>query len=70
MSVLLAMAAALEQSGDANKSANALDMEAAAKNGSFPAMLDRLKLDDKRIASMGKGLREVAALPTGGTNTR
>ena len=27
------------------------------------AMLDRLKLDDKRIAAMAKGLREVAALP-------
>jgi hypothetical protein len=26
-------------------------------------MLDRLKLDDKRIASMAKGLREVVALP-------
>ena len=26
-------------------------------------MLDRLKLDDKRIAGMAKGLREVAALP-------
>src|SRR4026209_3047297 len=27
------------------------------------AMLDRLRLDDKRIAEMAKGLREVAALP-------
>src|SRR5204863_1412158 len=27
------------------------------------AMLDRLRLDDKRIAAMAKGLREVAALP-------
>jgi glutamate-5-semialdehyde dehydrogenase len=26
-------------------------------------MLDRLKLDDKRIAGMAKGLREVATLP-------
>ena len=38
-------------------------MEAAAKNGLSNAMLDRLKLDDKRIAAMAKGLREVAALP-------
>ena len=29
-------------------------------------MLDRLKLDDKRIAAMAKGLREVAALPDPG----
>src|SRR5204863_9962565 len=31
--------------------------------GLTSAMLDRLKLDDKRIAGMAKGLREVAALP-------
>ena len=31
--------------------------------GLSSAMLDRLKLDDKRIAAMAKGLREVAALP-------
>jgi glutamate-5-semialdehyde dehydrogenase len=60
---LLAMAAALEKNADAIKSANALDMDAAAKSGLSSAMLDRLKLDDKRIAGMAKGLREVAALP-------
>ena len=38
-------------------------MEAAAQMGLTSAMLDRLKLDDQRIASMAKGLREVAALP-------
>ena len=32
-------------------------------HGLSSAMLDRLKLDDKRIAAMAKGLREVAALP-------
>ncbi len=60
---LLAMAAALEKNADAIKSANALDMEAATKSGLSSAMLDRLKLDDKRIAGMAKGLREVAMLP-------
>jgi glutamate-5-semialdehyde dehydrogenase len=60
---LLAMADALEQNGAAIKSANALDMETGAKLGLSAAMLDRLKLDDKRIAAMAKGLREVAALP-------
>jgi glutamate-5-semialdehyde dehydrogenase len=60
---LLAMAAALEQNAAALKQANALDMDAAAKSGLSPAMLDRLKLDDKRIAGMARGLREVAALP-------
>jgi glutamate-5-semialdehyde dehydrogenase len=62
-SCLLAMAAALETNAAALKQANALDMEAAAKMSLTSAMLDRLKLDDKRIAAMAKGLREVAALP-------
>ncbi|HET7624484.1 MAG TPA: glutamate-5-semialdehyde dehydrogenase [Verrucomicrobiae bacterium] len=61
-SCLLAMADALEQNAGAIKNANALDMEAGAKMGLSTAMLDRLKLDDKRIAGMAKGLREVAAL--------
>ena len=60
---LLAMATALEQNADAIKAANALDMEFGATHGLSGAMLDRLKLDDKRIAGMAKGLREVAALP-------
>jgi glutamate-5-semialdehyde dehydrogenase len=60
---LLAMADALEANGAAIKEANALDMEVGANMGLSSAMLDRLKLDDKRIAGMAKGLREVAALP-------
>src|SRR5215212_360901 len=60
---LLAMAEALEKnSGDIHE-ANTLDMEAGAQMGLSSAMLDRLKLDDKRVAAMAKGLREVAALP-------
>jgi glutamate-5-semialdehyde dehydrogenase len=57
------MATALEQNADAIKSANALDMEFGAQHGLSAAMLDRLKLDDKRISSMTRGLREVAVLP-------
>jgi glutamate-5-semialdehyde dehydrogenase len=60
---LLAMADALEKNSGAIKEANALDMEIGAKLNLSAAMLDRLKLDDKRIAGMAKGLREVAALP-------
>ena len=60
---LLAMADALEQNAAAIKEAYALDMEVGVKMGLSSAMLDRLKLDDKRIAAMSKGLREVAALP-------
>jgi glutamate-5-semialdehyde dehydrogenase len=60
---LLAMATALEQNAAAIKDANALDMEFGARHGLSSAMLDRLKLDDKRISGMAKGLREVAVLP-------
>src|SRR6202789_2788573 len=60
---LLAMAGALEKNSDALKEANALDLETGAKLNLSTAMLDRLKLDDKRIAGMAHGLREVAALP-------
>src|SRR6185369_12011581 len=52
-----------EKNSSAIKEANALDMEAGAKMGLTSAMLDRLKIDDKRIAGMANGLREVAALP-------
>jgi glutamate-5-semialdehyde dehydrogenase len=38
-------------------------MDSGAQMGLTKAMLDRLKLDDQRIAGMAKGLREVAALP-------
>ncbi len=62
-SCLRAMADALEANAAALKEANALDMEAGANLGLSSAMLDRLKLDDKRIAGMARGLREVAALP-------
>jgi glutamate-5-semialdehyde dehydrogenase len=62
-SCLLAMADALEKNSSALKEANALDMEVGAKLNLSTAMLDRLKLDDKRISGMAKGLREVAALP-------
>ena len=60
---LLAMAGALEKNAAALKAANALDMEFGASHGLSSAMLDRLRLDDARIAGMAKGLREVAALP-------
>ncbi|SRR5579885_516631 len=58
---LRAMADALEENAAALKSANARDMEAATTLS--PALRDRLKLDDQRIAAMARGLREVAALP-------
>ncbi len=60
---LLAMADAIQQNAQAIKDANSRDMTAGAERGLSPALLDRLKLDDKRVVTMAKGLREVAALP-------
>jgi glutamate-5-semialdehyde dehydrogenase len=61
--VLLAMANALEAHKSRLMEANAKDLAAGQKSGLSSAMLDRLKLDEKRIAAMARGLREVAALP-------
>jgi glutamate-5-semialdehyde dehydrogenase len=60
---LLAMATALEQSSPGIQEANERDMQQAAEAGLSRAMLDRLKIDEKRIAAMARGLREVAVLP-------
>ena len=60
---LLGMADALDREQQAIQEANAADMEGALESGLSPALLDRLKLDDQRIAGMARGLREVAALP-------
>jgi glutamate-5-semialdehyde dehydrogenase len=60
---LIAMADALEAGRDAIRRENEKDMQAGAESGLSAAMLDRLRLDEKRIASMARGLREVAALP-------
>lgn len=60
---LLAMAAAIESAAPGLLEANGRDIEVARGMGLSTAMLDRLKLDEKRIAGMARGLREVAALP-------
>jgi len=43
--------------------ANAKDLEKAKANGLSGAMLERLKLDSKRLATMADGVRQVADLP-------
>jgi glutamate-5-semialdehyde dehydrogenase len=43
--------------------ANAQDLEGARAKGRDSAFLDRLALNEARVAAMAKGLREVAALP-------
>ena len=49
---------------DAGKilAANAQDLEAARAKGRDAAFIDRLALDEARIAAMAKGLREIAGL--------
>lgn len=59
---LLKMADALESNAEAILEANALDVENA--RGNIPdVMIDRLRLDKKRIAAMAQGIREVVELP-------
>jgi glutamate-5-semialdehyde dehydrogenase len=60
---LLAMADQLLAQSEAILAANALDLEAGRNNGLSEAMLDRLKLDSKRLASMAEGIRTAASLP-------
>ena len=60
---LLAMAGALEANCAEILAANAADMERERANGMSPDMLDRLMLNEKRVADMALGLRQVAELP-------
>jgi glutamate-5-semialdehyde dehydrogenase len=59
---LEAMADRLELRAGKILEANAQDLEGARAKGRDGAFLDRLALDEARIAAMAKGLREVAAL--------
>ena len=61
--LLRAMADALEADAGAILAANARDLEAARDKGITGAMLDRLALDDRRLAAIANALREVAGLP-------
>lgn len=60
---LAAAAAALRAGAPAILEANAADMARARERGTKGAFLDRLALDDARVAAMAKGLEDVAALP-------
>ncbi|MGY3040589.1 glutamate-5-semialdehyde dehydrogenase [Rhodanobacter sp. TND4EL1] len=57
------MAAALEAQCDKVLAANAHDMDHAAAKGVQGAMLDRLRLDEARVAGIASALRQVAELP-------
>jgi glutamate-5-semialdehyde dehydrogenase len=60
---LEAIAAALVRSTEQILLANALDLEAGEGNGLSDALLDRLALDEGRVAAMAAGVRQIAALP-------
>ncbi|MBT4622799.1 MAG: glutamate-5-semialdehyde dehydrogenase [Verrucomicrobia bacterium] len=60
---LLAMADAIELNAPAIQEANARDMASGAETGLATPMMDRLLLDEARIAGMAAGLRVVATLP-------
>ena len=59
---LLAAAAGLEAATDEIVAANAADVARAQQDGVSPTVVDRLRLDPRRVAAMADGLRQVAAL--------
>lgn len=60
---LVAAAKAIRSGGAEILAANAKDMEAARARNLSNAMLDRLKLDEKRVEGIARALDEVVALP-------
>ena len=59
---LLAIAESIESRSAELLAANKKDMDAGAKNGLDEALLDRLALNDERIAGMAEGIRQIVAL--------
>lgn len=60
---LNAIADAIEREAEALLVANAADLAAARAGGLDAALLDRLALTPKGVASMAEGLRQIASLP-------
>lgn len=60
---LKAAAASLRKNLKKILAANTKDINAAEAKGTKGAFLDRLKLDEKRIEAMAKGLEDIAGLP-------
>lgn len=61
--VLEEMADAIERRADEILRDNREDVEAAKRAHTAPALIDRLLLDEDRVADMAAGIRAVAALP-------
>jgi glutamate-5-semialdehyde dehydrogenase len=57
------IAALIRQHEKALLAANQQDMDAAKANGMEAAMLDRLALSEKSVATMAEGLEQIASLP-------
>ena len=60
---LTGMATAIEREAERLLNANARDLDAARTKGLAPALLDRLTLSRKGVASIAEGLRQIALLP-------
>jgi glutamate-5-semialdehyde dehydrogenase len=60
---LALIAAAIRRDAEALREANRKDLDAAKANGLAEALLDRLTLSDKAIATMAEGLEQIVALP-------
>ncbi len=60
---LFAIADAIDNAADTLKLENQKDLQAGKDNGLDAAMLDRLELNNPRIAGMSEGLRQIASLP-------
>jgi glutamate-5-semialdehyde dehydrogenase len=60
---LKAIAAALIENGDTILDANARDLHDGADRGLSDALMDRLALDERRLAQIADGVRQIAALP-------
>ena len=60
--ILVCMAEALVKEQESILCANALDLEYAAKNGMRESLMDRLRLNGARIASMADGMKALVAL--------
>lgn len=60
---LEAIAVALEQNAAAIISANGRDIERGRSDGIGESLIDRLRLDEKRVAALAAAVRQVAALP-------
>ena len=63
---LLGMAAGVEKAASAVLEANRADMAQAEGEGITGALIDRLRLDERRISAMAAGLRSVASLARSG----